>query len=228
MPRAIAASLVACADSIRHATDGLPARRDARRADLHGTHTYNDRDIFVRMILNCRCLAAIDAHAHALPTRCSYVCCSRRHQTSDWLSGLRSGAWEESWLRGPVGEIAQSERKGADAHGSQGASSTGHALVLHASAAAPSTPALPLSTPAHTSASLLDIDLQSSQPVRITVNAAKPPRITKADEDASAAPVTTGDTYTMPSMMYSYHSIAQQHTVVSLTCSRNDMWTKQY
>jgi len=142
----------------------------------------------------------------------------------DWLSRIRSGAWEESLVRAPTGE-------------SRNATSA-DAKPLRVDAHIPNTtqPAM-LTSPMHKSATLLDVETQSSTAVRKTTkssSAATPAPTSSSAPSASsssppsntnsnttpARPTTTlppaiAPTLNMPEQFLSAHPIAQQHSMTS-------------
>jgi hypothetical protein len=131
-------------------------------------------------------------------------------QSFDWLSGLRTGAWEESSLRGPRGEL-DDEKKDATLKSTD-------PLVIHANLPTHQTDGL--TSPAHTSTALLDTDVQTSKPAKPVPAAAAPSSPTKSlavnvASPASRSSASNSANFVMPQQLISYHPIAQQHALTS-------------
>ena len=149
---------------------------------------------------------------------------------SDWLAGMRTGAWEESLLRAPRGESEVEEATAAAAK-TVGAAGVAVAAPLTIHAQLPSTagPAPLLTSPVHASVSLLDVDSQNSRPIKLAPPAAAAAPATAGSNAApvasptaavsAAAPTRSAHTKTsdlhLPAHFLSSHPIAQQHSVAS-------------
>lgn len=138
----------------------------------------------------------------------------------DWIALQRTGAWEESVLRAPRGELETGAATATAAEEKKSAPSTGP-LVIHATM--PAAPAAPqLTSPARTSLSLVDVDVQNSRP---------PPPLSKqpASAAASASPSSSSAAASasrshasaaalrMPDQFLQYNPVTHQHSVVSWT-----------
>jgi hypothetical protein len=138
----------------------------------------------------------------------------------DWIELQRTGAWEESVLRAPRGELEPSG--GAAAAGTvaseekKSAPSSGP-LVIHATMPVAPAAAAQLTFPARTSLSLVDVEVQNSRPLPSKHAAAAAAAVPSSSPSSTVASRSHSSTSNlrMPDQLLQYNPVAHQHSVVS-------------